>query len=170
MNVAIGCERRQDAQVTSRQARQAEERDARRKVDKRRLTCESRAGSLESLRRTTSADLPPRGSPELCLPVRLRPGGPSENHVGAVKLITGKEAGNACGDSEAARRVPFGMCTELLGPRFAVGRVDGLQQWPDESLGRPRIFSLLDARSGRYDFGDQPPRRRELDVRADPEL
>ena len=51
-------------------------------------------------------------------------------------------------------------------PRLAEAAVDDLEQRPNRPLGQPRIRIGLDPRRRRDRVADEPPRRREVDVRA----
>ena len=58
-------------------------------------------------------------------------------------------------------------CAARLQPRLGERVVDDLEQRPDEVLDEPRVRVGLDFRRRRHRVRDEPPRRRELDVRAD---
>jgi hypothetical protein len=62
--------------------------------------------------------------------------------------------------------------TEMRGqarhPRLPQTPINDLEQSPNRPLGQPRIRISLDPRSRRNRIPNQPPRRRELDVRAHP--
>ena len=60
------------------------------------------------------------------------------------------------------------MSGKALEPRLVQAAIDDLEQRPHGALGQPGVGVGVDPRGRRDRIADQPPRRREADVRAHP--
>jgi hypothetical protein len=183
VNVATGCQCLEDVQARGRQAREAEERQARREVDQPRLQAEALAGALEPLGGAREPEPFPEPPPQLGLPhnVRLqgrpRPvhvvaGSPRAEHLRPVERIPVEELHDVAHAAEAAHLADLVRALpEVRGegpkPRLLDAAVDEFEQLPHRTFGTPRVFFGVDPRGRRQGVLDQPAREREIDVRAD---
>ena len=179
MQLAPRGERLEDVAIAGREARQAEDGDLRREVDDARVGLEHLAGPFEPLGGPRLADARPQAAPEPSLPLLVRRvlgRGPGPHGVGPVQRVPVEELGHMPDRREPTRslerigvlRRPSEMRGEQMHPRLVQALVDDLEQRPDGPLRKPRVRLRLYARRGRHRRPDEPARRRELHVRADP--
>ena len=166
VDVAVLGQRLEHGQTAGGQPRQPEQGEARRQVGELRLRAQARARVLDPLGRPGLGDRRVQAPPQLGLPAvaaAARPLVQQRRPVQRVAVVQRRQVADG-------REAPVGL-GQVLGeqrqPRLAEAAVDDLQQRPDRPLGQPRVGLRVDAR-GRGDRGlREPPRRREVDVRAD---
>ena len=185
VHVALGAERPQHLQPPGGQPREAEDRQAVRQLDELGLLAQARARGLDPLGRVGLAGAGAQPPPQLRLPARVgrqpRAGGvdvaavrPRADHAGALERVAVEQLGDVAHAREPprlARRVGgVQRRAEVVGeaaqPRLVQRGVDDLQQRPHQPLGQPRVGVGLDPGRDGHRLVGQPPRRRELDVRA----
>ena len=150
---------------------QPEQAEARRQIGELGLIAQARARAREALGGVGLGDAGAQPAEQLGLPGGVvRDAGvvarrPRADHLRPVQRVAVEEVGDVAHGREAARRVAAEVGGEALQPQLGERLVDDLEQRPDRALGQPRV--LLDADRRRDRLGDQPARRREVDVRAD---
>jgi hypothetical protein len=83
------------------------------------------------------------------------------------RTVANRRARRAPPDPDPDPTAP--RCAREAGqPRLVQAPVDDVEQRPDRALGQPRVRLGLDAGGGGHGVRDEPPRRREADVRAHP--
>ena len=180
VHVAPAASARSTFRWPGRQPRQPEQRQPRRQVDDLRLLAQPRARALDPLGRIGHADPRAQPPPQLGLPrparrhVPVLAPRPRAHHLGPVQRVAIEQLGEVPNRAEPPRpprRVGvLAAATEMRGqarePRLVEVVVDHLEQSPHRPLGQPRIRVGLDPRRRRHRVADEPPRRREVDVRA----
>ena len=187
VHVAPRRQRAQHREPPGGQAREAEQRQPRRQRHQVRLRAQARARGLQPLGRTVDPDPRTQPPPQLGLPQRLvgqRPARaveilaprPRAHHLRPVQRVAIEQLGDVAHRAQpprAPRLVALLVAgAEVRGqarqPRLAEAVLDDVEQRPHDVLDEPRVGVRLDARRRRHGIRDEPARRREVDVRADP--
>jgi hypothetical protein len=180
VQVAPSRERFEDVPVAGGKPRQPEDRHLRGQIDDIRVRLQHLTRPLQALRRPGLADPRPQAPPQPPLPLpgrRLLRRGPRQHGVRAVQRVPVEQLGQMPNGREPPRplqrigpvRRSTEVCRQQLHPRLAEALVDDLEQRPHGSLRQPRIGLRLHARRRGHGRPHQPPGRREVHVRADPE-
>jgi hypothetical protein len=178
VQVAPRRERLEDVAVAGREACQPEDRDLRRKVHDTGLLLQHLTRPLQPLRRSGLPDPRPQAPPQPPLPLlvrRLLRRRPRPHGVRPVQRISveqlrqmphGRKAPRPLQRIRASAGPP--RCAAKSASTLAQALVHHLEQRPHRPLGKPRIRLGLHARRGGHGRADEPPRGRELHVRANP--
>ena len=164
VDVAVGGQRAQHGEPARGQPREAEQREPGGEVDDRGVLAQARAGGGHACGRPGLGDGLVEAPPQLGLPAVVLAGRPRREHLRAVERIGVEQVGDVADGREPARTA--GVRGERAEPRLAEVLVHDAEQRPDGALGAPRVGLGLDPGGRRDDVGGQPPRRREVDVRA----
>jgi hypothetical protein len=168
-------QRLQHVAVAGGHAGQAEDREARRQVEDAAVGLERRTRLLEPLRRCGLTDPCAQAAPQLPLPVVRAdlPARPVAHRVRPVQRVPVEQVGDVPHGREPPRaleRVVLLRAAEVRGeqvhPRLGQAFVDDLEQRPHRSLRQPRVLVGIDAGRCGHGIPDEPPRGREVDVRA----
>ena len=184
MHVPPDRQRAQHVEMPRGQPRQPEERQPRRQIDEPGLLPQPRTRALNPLRRIRNPDPRAQPPPELRLPHAVRRGTPVPSSPRAqARTISGRCSAYRSNSSarcrtalnRRARRAgstsspdPPEMRGQARQPRLPQTPIHHLEQSPNRPLRQPRIRIRLDPRRRRHRIPDEPPRRREVDVRAHP--
>ncbi len=182
MHVAARGQRAEHLERGGRQAGEAEQRQPPGQVGERRLLDQTATGGVQAGGGVGHADAVAQAPPELRLPERVRghagvvAGSPRAQHRGAVAGVAVEELGDVPHAAEPplpARVVGrVRRSAEVRGehaqPGLCDGLLDDLEQRPHDPLDEPRIALGVDPRSRGDGVADEPARRRERHVRADP--
>ena len=158
-----------------RQAREAQHCEAVREVGELRLVPEALAGDGEALGRARDLEVHTQPTPQLRLPAGVVgqagvvPRGPPRQHLRPVQRVAVEEP---CDVPHRAEPPPGALevCMEGAEPGLAAVLVNHLQQRPNRTTGTPRVLVGVDARRRSQRALDDPARRRERHVGADPVL
>jgi hypothetical protein len=182
MHVAPNRERAQHIEMPRRQARQPEEQDPRRQIDDPRLLPQPSTSALNPLRLVRNPNPRPQPPPQLGLPnpvgrhPAVLPASPSPNHLRSMQRVPIEELREMPNRTEPPSpprgihlltRSPQ-MSGQARQPRLPETPVHRLEQSPNRPLRQPRVAVGLDPRRRSHRIPKEPPRRREVDVRAHP--
>jgi hypothetical protein len=182
MHVAPDRQRPQHIEMPRRQPRQPKERQPRRQIDDPRLLAQARTSALHPLRLIRNLDSFAQPPPELRLPHPVRrhgavlPASPCTNHLRPMQRIPIEQLRKMPDRSEPPsppRGIPLLLCStemrrQARQPGLPETSIHHLEQSPNRPLRQPGIRIRPDPRRRRHRIPNEPPRRREFDIRADP--
>ena len=182
VHVSVDGQGAQHVQTSGREAGEPEQRQTARKVDDRGLLTQPCGGGLEALGRVGQRNPVAQPAPQLGLPARggrqgaagrvgVVAGAPRVDHLGSMEGVAVEELGDVA-DAAEPPGLPDRVVLrpqvqrECAEPRLGETLLDHLDERPHHALGQPRVGVRLDPGCGGERVPDQPPGRREVDVRA----
>ena len=171
----------EELELTLRESRGTEDRQALGQIDDVRVGGDPRAGTRKRFHWVGLADVLAHPPPELRLPavargqrgttgVVIAADAPRLQHVGTVLGVAIEQHCEVLDGTQPAGAVTVArleMGGQRSKPRLGQRAVNHLKQRPEQTAGRPRVLFRISATCVRDRIADKPARRREQHIGAD---